>query len=283
MLIWDNGSVRTVDMAGEDADLYDVNSSGDAVGYSYVTPEQTAAFAYVDGTMTRLAGVNAMATQIGENGAIVGSIGTGGNAWTTVVWRSPSAQPEPLPQPTGLSNASAVAIDTDGTIIGSARGGRGQDVPVLWRPDGTVLTLAWPRAAHPDGSSPGSIGFIGGVHDGWVAVELRDFLIDGRDHAQDDWYTWNIHTGQTRELDVAPELVNAQGWVVAHALDAWLVLDSERGRVTLSTLPGVADAPLTSAQVTSLSDDGRTIGGSFARLTASFGDDDNIPVVWRCS
>ena len=170
LLIWEDGRVKNVvPIEGTDPHLYDINTSGVAVGISFVGPfgkETEVAWVVTDGKAQRLKGQNAAAVGINEAGVIVGTVGD-----QPVVWRTADSAPEILPGPPGKWIGSAGGIDEDGTIVGTFGGiGVQRSLAYAWSPDGTARELA-PAAADtglkPSGASAGSIRdgvVLGGSH-----------------------------------------------------------------------------------------------------------------------
>lgn len=207
---WDHGQQRDVDMPGEDGSLTDVNAHGVAVGYSYTGEGITTAWLYRDGRLTPLPGGNARAMAVNDRGDVVGNQST--EPWSTtstpVVWRAGSDGPTPLPLPEGKRSASAIDIDTDGTILGEAFApGDRSHTGYVWRPDGTATALA--------GLTGASKTWPAAIRDGWVVGQ------DVQDTGNIRMLTaarWNLDTGQVTEYPVtemvSPHGVNSNGWVV---------------------------------------------------------------------
>src|SRR6266508_774678 len=123
VLIWDNGRQVKVDVPGGDQVLYDINSSGTAVGVSYT--DSIVPWAYRNGKVSPLPGVSSgEARGINEAGVIVGSRSSAGGI--PVRWASPSSPPTDLPLPSdGDWRGLAYSVDEDGTVVGTlSRRGR---------------------------------------------------------------------------------------------------------------------------------------------------------------
>jgi hypothetical protein len=283
MLVWDNGVVDAARMPGSEPQLVDVNSSGLAVGYTVYADDTFQAFVYRDGVLTKLAD-NASAWQVNEAGAILGQFGFG-TTWQPVLWPSVSAQPIPLQLPADLPHALPAQLTDDGTVIGivyrtdSPGGVFRATQPALWHADGTRVDLQWPAVDGPD-SEPRSDYQLSEGRGDWVVLAAG-----GNPAAGSAQYVWNVRTGEIRPLAEAAELIGARAWSAAansRLPDATLV--SAEGSLTLPRLPEIdyGDPLETSVAVRGISEDGRTITGYLTRLQATFGYDDNLPLVWHC-
>ena len=271
LLIWDNLSVSTVDMSGADAQLYDVNSSGIAVGYSFMG-EDMAAWVYEDGRTSRLGGGFAQALGINDDGVIVGNLRPHPVEATPTVWRSPTAAAEVLPIPQGISFATADAVDEDGTIVGTIDFGRAG--LRVWRSDGRVLTL-----------SPGEVVVHGlpGTELSAIAIRAGVVLLFAAADIGSSRYLsrvlWDTRTGKVRELSGVYDAraLNARGWVAAatvRGLESQVtVLNPDDGSSVV--LPPLVESG--GAEAVSISDDGTVLAGSSA---SSLGT--TTAVVWHC-
>ncbi len=269
VLIWDNGRQVKVDVPGGDQVLYDINSSGTAVGVSYT--DSIVPWAYRNGKVSPLPGVSSgEARGINEAGVIVGSRSSAGGI--PVRWASPSSPPTDLPLPSdGDWRGLAYSVDEDGTVVGTlspAGSSDSADRGYVWPPDGAVRELPVP------------------VIDGTRATTVRAFTI------RYGWVTglagrgattvavrWNVHTGEVRtfpQFSVRASTANRYGWQVGPASNGQAVFLSDAGAVMLPDLAGHRQ-PLDNI-ATSVSDDGRTIGGQ-----ANDRDDVIQAVVWRCT
>jgi hypothetical protein len=110
-VIWHDGRGQNVMLPGDlEEQLEGVNSTGTAVGWSYVGDGDTGAVPYVyhDGKVSELPGVRrGSAYAINDAGAIVGD----DDAGHALIWPSATAKPVRLPMPAGTSEAAAKDID----------------------------------------------------------------------------------------------------------------------------------------------------------------------------
>ena len=285
-VIWHDGQVKKVMLPGDlEESLRDVNSSGTAVGWSYLptaggsTVENP--YVYQDGKVSKLPGMRSgEAVAINDAGEIVGNDDKSG----AVVWRSATAKPTRLPLPAGAKAAMASGIDEDGTVVGTVDMSR----PYIWLADGTHHELAMPTI---DGKT--AVGArVSGIRNGWAmgVAYLDDSAAKGpaagkvsaaKGNAGQFWAVrWNVRTGEvvsvTSGVDVEPGIINAQGWQVGIDKQGQAMLVADGATVVLPDLHTHTPGGLQNI-ANSLSDDGRTIGGQ---------SDDKADViqavVWRC-
>ncbi|MET8150440.1 hypothetical protein ACIBSW_09655 [Actinoplanes sp. NPDC049668] len=272
-VIWHDGKVRKVMLPGDlEESLPDVNSAGTAVGWSY-TSGGPVPFVYRDGEVSKLPGVaHGSAYAINDAGVIVGD-----DDRAALLWPSATAEPRRLPVPAGASEATAADIDEDGTVAGSV--GRR---PYVWFPDGTHRELPMPVL---DGK-PATTGHVFAIRNGWatgVAAGGAGAKGDARSKAAGEASVsaavrWNVRTGEARvfaDLTMGATAVNAHGWQVGTDRQGRAVLVADR-TVVLPDL--AAHEPNGLGNIaSSVSDDGRTIGGQSDDATGTI-----QAVVWRC-
>lgn len=266
LIIWDNGQPRTIAMSGTDQNFTDINSAGEAVGTSFGSTGEMS-WAYQDGRLTRLAGSNAEALGINEQGVIVGSVDD-----KPAMWRSASAQPTMLALPSAGGSGTATGIDEDGTIVGRVQGAPGN--PALgyeWRPDGTGKELPAPTA----NGRPLNGYYASAIRNGWV-IGKGD--MDSKSLGYLDLVRWNLRTGKidvTKSQGLAVT-VNAQGWIAGDmdkGIHAGLLADGKQ--LALPNLDGAPEEIANVAYV--ISDDGATLAG---QAVAPNGEQE--AVVWHC-
>ncbi|MGB2571253.1 hypothetical protein ACPFP2_22800 [Micromonospora citrea] len=289
-VIWHDGTARKVMLPGDlEESLQDVNSTGTAVGWSYVGGGEAdtgpVPYVYRGGKVSPLPGVRrGSAYAINDAGAIVGDDDT---RRAVLVWPSATAKPFRLPLPAGASEAEARDIDEDGTVVGTVDGRR----PYVWFPDGTHRELPVPRV---DGGQAAGARAVS-IRNGW-ATGLTDTLDGAASGLQADPSSstgpgkaarsgrmaavrWNVRTGEVRvfdDLQAYPNEVNAQGWQIGTDTRNRAVLATDTATVVL---PALADGEPTgvSTIATTVSDDGRTVGGQSDDATGTI-----QAVVWRC-
>ena len=265
VLIWDDGEPTEIDLPGIDESLFDINSSGAAVGAShdptgsrFLTP-----WIYHDGEVAALPGVDSgAATGINDRGDVTGS------RWNALpprpVWWPAGAQaPIDLPVPAPAIGGEAAAIDEDGTIVGHYFDEPlGFENAFVWLPDGTSRKLPLPA-----GTTSPSRALQ--VENGWIigfASTPDEELVDVR---------WHLASGEVRTFPGLSSLtsVNAHGWMTALDASGNAVLVSKAGGYV--PLPGLTKQGGSFPQT--LSDDGRVIAG------LSPDADGTIRAVrWRC-
>jgi uncharacterized membrane protein len=273
VLVWDDGAPTEIDLPGVDQSLFDINSSGAAVGASF-DPETNrflTPWIYRDGKVVALPGVDSgAATGINDRGDVTGS------RWTDlpprpVWWPAGAKAPIDLPVPDlaiGREGGEAAAIDHDGTIVGhyfdKPVGSEpfGPERAFVWRPDGTGKKLPLP----PGTSSPSRAQR---VENGWAigyASTPDEELVDVR---------WHLDSGKVRTFPRLSELtsVNAHGWMTALDTNGnALLVYKDNGSVPL---PGLTRQGGSFPQT--LSDDGRTIAGLSQDAEGTI-----RAVRWRC-
>jgi uncharacterized membrane protein len=265
VLIWDDGEPTEIDLPGVEESLFDINSSGAAVGASldpkgsrFLTP-----WIYRDEEVAALPGVDSgAATGINDRGDVTGS------RWTDLpprpVWWPAGAQaPIDLPVPDPAIGGEAAAIDEDGTIVGHYFDEPlGPEHAFVWRPDGTGNELPLPAGT----ASPSRALH---VENGWIigyASTPDEELVDVR---------WHLGSGEVRTFPGLSRLTsgNGHGWMTALDADGNAVLVYKDGGYV--PLPGLTKQGGSFPQT--LSDDGRVIAG-----LSPDADGTNRAVRWRC-
>jgi uncharacterized membrane protein len=276
-VIWHDGKAQKVMLPGDlEESLQDVNSTGTAVGWSYTGGSEADTgpipYVYQDGKVSKLPGVRRGAAHgINDAGAIVGDDDTG---HTVLVWPSATAAPNRLPLPAGTSQATATDIDEDGTTVGTINNER----PYVWFPDGTHRELPMPGI---DGK-PAMTATVFSIRNGWATGVATNGL--GRKgsptkDARTEAVRWNVRTGEVRVfggLQMGAGTTNAQGWQVGTDNQGRAVLVAGAATVVLPDLTSHQPGGLSNI-ATTLSDDGRTVGGQSDDATGTI-----QAVVWRC-
>lgn len=285
-VLWHDGKVRKVMLPGDmEEALPDVNSSGTAVGWSYVPADDDAdsgpiPYVFQAGKVSKLPGVlRGSAYAINDAGAIVGEGNGGDSADRAMFWPSATAEAVRLPVPAGTKESSARDIDEDGTTIGYV--GRR---PYVWLPDGTHHELPMPTI---DGE-PADTATVFSIRNGWVtgfagngggavSAKIRGEKLQ-KGELQEGAVRWNIRTGEVRvfaDLNSGANAVNAQGWQAGADEQGRAVLVAD-STVVLPDLVSHLKGALANIANT-VSDDGRTVGGQ---------SDDTLgtiqAVVWHC-
>jgi uncharacterized membrane protein len=270
VLIWDNGRQIKVDVPGTDQSLRDINSGGTAVGVSYT--DRVVPWVYHDGKVSPLPGVTSgEARGINEAGVIVGARSNSAGD-IPVRWASLSSAAMDLPLPSkGDWRGLAFDVDEDGTVVGTLRpmgSNDDADHAYVWPPGGTPRELPVPII---DGArATMSRAFT--IRYGWVT----GFAQRGNTSVA---VRWNVHTSELRTFPqfwTRASTANRYGWQVGTAPNGQAVFLSDSGLVTLPDLAG--HRQLYDNIATSVSDDGRTIGGQ-----ADDRNDVIQAVVWRCT
>ena len=267
LAIWDNGALRAVTMPGDDPAFYGVNSSGVAVGTSYLAgTDNEVSWIYSAGRVTRLTGsAGDKAQAINNRGVIVGGWSNGTLA-RPLLWSSPTATPQALSLPDGWIGGAS-DVDEDGTVVGSGSRPGTAPTALVWAPDGTRTAIPLPNIAGVTGMGALSI------RDGVVLTVASGPISQGSATG-----TWSHHllytlaTGTFSDpFDKYGALAsNSHGWGVSSGPSLWI---PGTGQITLPELPGGGgtDTALT------ISDDGHVIGGQ---------DTDTADVIhavtWHC-
>jgi uncharacterized membrane protein len=265
VLVWDNGTMQKVDLPGVDQALYDITSTGVAVGSGYFTVngwDQPKPWLLRDGQVTQLPGVDyGDAKAINELGAVVGSRVTQAADWP-VLWKSVSAPAVDLPLPVGGVYGDARGINEDGVVIGNFGDSSGEH-PIMWGADGTFSELPL-----PSGATDGMVHELtGDWATGWAA------FADGT-----RWVRWNVRTGAVQAYPEfsAIDGANSHGWLVGQSTQWQALLASDSGSLTL---PDLYDHSQQFDNIaTTISDDGRLIAGQ-----ANDSWDKIRAVVWHCN
>ncbi len=268
VVLWKDGQLQAeIEFPGSDQRLDDINAQGVAVGSSY-GGDDSYPYVYLDGTMRRLAGGRGNTVAINDAGVIVGSLG-GPEDNRAVRWASPTAQPVELKLPKGADRASAVDIDTDGTILGAVDRGANRSVGYLWFPDGTGRELPVPTVEGKAGTSfwPTSI------RNGWVA---GDAVLETKRTTSFAPYRYRIDTGRFEALPDGTgrhPMISANGWVLGMA--AKPTITSDAGLTTLPMHPKLTGR--VNVQLVGISEDGLVVTGH------GYSDKvENQPLMWRC-
>lgn len=267
LLIWIDGKLQaSFEMPGQNVDLYDVNSSGVAVGTSLVAPESGAwrhtAWTY-NGKLTALPGSDTVAFAINESGTIVGSVQD-----KPAVWRPGKSSPEFLAMPAGEKYGFARDITESGIIVGvlgESQGGVDYEVDnvraVAWYPDGTMRQLTAPES----GSALTRVSAAAGD---WAVGSLSGAGTPGYG------IRWNLLTGEAQRTEGFVYLTNAQGWIAVNNR-----ISSRTASVYLT--PTIEGRPYGSGiEIAAMSDDGKILAGSLYGMNT--GIDGNV-VTWRCA
>ncbi|MFC4072510.1 hypothetical protein [Actinoplanes subglobosus] len=269
-ILWRDGRIlATPRVPGDDASFRDVNRSGVAVGGSFVTSDRQQAYVYRDGRVQELDGRGTTATAINDAGVIVGSMGPAYSG-VPVRWDSAGAKVTPLRLPEGATTGSADGIAEDGTVVGSVAPDDGSEASgYLWLPDGTGRTMSLP----PVDGEKATFFWPESIVDGWVAGRA---VLDKPDGSR--WFTayrYRIADGTYEKVDGPgyPVLIAANGWVVSGTQQPVITADDR-----LFDLPLHPDAD--DYQISSISADGRVIGGSGAALGGN--QVGNDPLMWTC-
>ncbi len=270
-VVWHSGVGTEVQLPGDSEEsLEDVNSSGTAVGWSYLSAGAFP-FVYRNGKVTQLPSAQpAQASAINDAGAIAGDDGV-----HALLWPTASTSPTRLSVPSGTGTAKAVDIDEDGTVVGTLD----NKVPYVWLPDGTHHALRLPDT---DGKQFEGRAFH--IRDGWVigvANEAGAKAASGAKKAQGqiEAIRWNLRTGEMQvvaQIDKSADAVNALGWQTGVAAQGGAQLLAGDKLVKLPGLAPIKEDSLADIANT-ISDDGRTIGGQSNDASGTI-----QPVVWHC-
>ncbi|MGK5678995.1 hypothetical protein [Actinoplanes sp. URMC 104] len=257
----------------------DINASGVAVGGNsdgYPDP-----YVLAGGKARRLAGGRGEAVAINDAGVIAGQVGTPGKE-KPVRWRSPDAQPEPLPLPAGIGDqrASVVDIAPDGTIVGEV-----EWRAYLWRPDGTGGYLDLPKVGGREAN-----GFMPMVFGhGWLYGTLSTPVAASADPGlplpgagRDTMlYRYELRSGTWQELNSDRREAQVAGTKFGQFMAAEPKVFA--GRSVLS-LPAYA-APVMEGTgnfvIENVSDDVRVVAGTVWSGNAD-PSKPAVPIIWRC-
>lgn len=276
-LLWDRGALTVLAPPTTDLDGLVVNAHGVVAGSGTVEQAgkvRKVAWVYRDGTYTVLPQPGGLTefisvAGINEGGDILGSDNTLDFDSTTgdyypqqlpLVW--PAAAPgtfRQLAAPTGPGMVRADDIDDDGTVVGarvSMPPDSGRNA-LVWRPDGTVR--------EPAADS------LTAVRDGW-AVGFHN----------DEAVLWHLGDGTEKRLSLPFAVdVNAHGWVAGQVRQGKVEIPAiafRAGKVMELALPQGAVPGTESVLATTISDDGRVIGGAVAADT-----ENRIAARWSCT
>jgi hypothetical protein len=257
---------RAVAYPGASGNAVAVNAGGLLVGYDDVDEaSHTLGWTYRDGKksmLPKLAGFP-YTVPIGVNarGDVVGAaMGDGLDDTVPVLW--PADKPGTVNQlavpngfgERGTSDARAVAIGEDGTVVGSVHA-----AAIRWAPDGTASALPV-----PDGFRFGRPVSLQGRYvygSGSFFAERRNVAV-----------RWDLADGTMKVLEGVPDDIadgTAQGWSVTNGGDS-----REPVRVTPEGNAEKLPVPRTGALANAISDDGATIAGVVW--------DDPRPLIWHC-
>jgi hypothetical protein len=269
-IIWrDSRILARPTVPGDDGRWADINRSGVAVGSGFVTDDREQAYVYRDGKVTALNGRATAAYAINDAGVVVGSIGEVLNE-APVRWNSVDAKVTRLPLPDGVTLGKAEGITEDGTVVGTVEPpGKRESTGYLWLPDGTARMMPLPSV----GSKKADLFWPESIIDGWVAGRA---VFDENDVRTFASFRYRIADG-TYELlaqNVIPALIAENGWLAGDLGGPVVLAGNET--VKLPRHPTGGDY-----QISSISVDGRVIGGSssFSLPGDKVGND---PLIWTC-
>ncbi|GIF24730.1 hypothetical protein BJ973_008209 [Actinoplanes tereljensis] len=253
--------------------LWDINSSGVAVGSSESGGSTNYPYVYRNGTFHRLKGGTGLAVQINDDGVIVGKLGKYGSE-VPVRWASPEAEPEELTRPAGETNLHGIYdLAEDGTAVGSYIGRTTKNY--LWRPDGTVRELDTPPLQKPEGGEL----WVVGLRFGWVYAMFSD--INGPD---DGLYRQDVRGGAwqriTHNSAAAQYGVSAPATMGAMLSPVPVVVIGSR-TVDLPSGPLTGTGPVIFG-LNGVSADARVVSGNAVRTDTSNPSAPEQPVIWRC-
>lgn len=228
-MVYLDGEAHKVSMPGTDQTLTDINSSGTAVGSSWVD-DLPVTYVWEDDVLTRLTD-KGTAAAINENGDIVGSVEEDGSR-IPVIWPAGETEPVGLAVPEGTVDGWASAVEDDGTVVGALRiliEGTDLSVstPYLWHPDCTGERLPVPEVV-------GKEDFIStaDINGDWVIGNLFTPTLEAG-------VRWNLADGTVEVLDILGAFsVDAEGTASGDLPPAagYQTADGE-----LVELPGVTD------------------------------------------
>jgi uncharacterized membrane protein len=250
-LIWRDGElVTSAKMPGAKGTLTGVNAAGDAVANSLDANGVKQAHVLRGGKFTRLVGdvQGTAALAISEQGTVVGWRKPYEETPQAVMWKAGQTTPTDLKSMFGYGGA--IAIDTDGTVLGLLFYPAEAYFGMMWRPDGTSVRLPTVR----EGANE---------HILWP-TSISNGIVSGRLGNEEGLpATYNIRSGVTKVVKekVGKGAVNREG-VFAGRTANGLAVVTPNGRTALA-LPTGADAANAQTQIKTLSDDGLVVGGQY--------------------
>jgi hypothetical protein len=291
-LLWTDGDLRVLDDATADVDGIAVNASG-TVAWS----AGPSAYEYRDGKVSPLPAANGYRVmRIDPAGDVYalderdvyrgppasGAPGTkpgNGAQRLLTVSAGGSSSVRDLQQDDTLGPAAVLALDDDGTAVGLAAVGsgpigNGNSHAAVWHA-GTMSVLTPPDAGYA--ARPAAIA------DGWVGGESWSLTVRTPDAKTGSLpgtgVRWNLRTGAAERISGLSTVsdINRYGWAVGRAPDGRSVAAFGDRVVRLPDPAGADPNVATGSMVTTVSDDGRVVGGE-AFLRA----DGPTPVRWTC-
>jgi uncharacterized membrane protein len=250
-LIWRDGDlVTTVKVPGAKGALTGVNAAGDAVASSLDANGVKQAHVLRGGKFTQLTGgvQGTAALAINDQGTVVGWRKPYEENPQAVVWAAGKNKPTDLKSIIG--HGGAIAIDTDGTIIGLLFYPAEAYFGFMWRPDGTSVRLPTVR----EGANE---------HILWP-TSIANGIVTGRLGNEEGLpATYNIKSGVTTVIKekVGKGAVNREGSFAGRTANGLAVV-TPNGRTALA-LPMGANAASAQTQIKTLSDDGLVVGGQY--------------------
>ncbi|GAB3847825.1 hypothetical protein [Dactylosporangium cerinum] len=274
LIVYRDGVVVRRHTTGERLQTWALNASGTAIG----AVENDAYRTTADGAVVMLprpsGATRAWAYGINATGDIVGEAAMPGKTFRAVLWRHTALDaPVLLPTPAGRSS-SARGITDDGRILGDLDQGA---TPYLWNADGTGVALPTPPGL------PGGLPIQ--IAGDWVTGMVNYLSVQNLDPAtgrrtgpgDPKPARWQLSSG-TVEILEADDVFNGSGRITA---DGTLVINRFTDAVfwdgaRLTPLP--APPGYDHVQVTSISADGRVIGGAATKNTGGSIE----PFRWDC-
>lgn len=281
-LLWDNGSLVTIDPPGQDTTSIVVNEQGVVAGTSSTTVEGKLDFY----NWVYRRGAIELITEVGhgmvEYRGVIDINARSDVLLDSRIRMSPPAEHQgpaiwsggrlrELAAPSGFRDVSANSFDDDGTVVGRhlLEDGHAGERTLVWTPDGKVKEFKAPNGFGP-------AGVLRQVRGGWV---VGHFQAPGKPDHEPTELVGDLGSGSFAPAGITMAFgMNRHGWVAgfdAGPQRTQIPAIAGDGKKLVLPIPSGAK-PADEVSAASISDDGRTVGGTI------MSGDQHTPVVWTC-
>jgi probable HAF family extracellular repeat protein len=260
--IWNpvSGMVELGTLGGANSWAYEINNSGQVVGYAENAAGRSRAFLWTSGgglqDLGTLGGNESRAYSINNSGKVVGVAQNAAGYWRAFSWTAGGGM-EDLGT-LGGNESEAKGVNDAGAVVGSARNSSGEQHACLWVPGEPILDLGIPTGGYYSYSTAiNSYGDIIGVADFTPGLGMGHAFF--RDHV-----TGVMQDLTTTAYESSPHGINDANHVVGYSMSTWVFIWSPATGGVQNLQAQVVDLPagysLNSAN--GINNKGQIVGGS---------------------